>query len=159
MLIIFLFAPLKKFSYFCTSDIPSFKLLAFFTSSLRFAFSSPKPSRIDSCNSSLIASGVFFLFVFLTLQHNYKWKKVSKPFWRFNKHSKSTRFSPSHMIQKVKQSCVYDKNFWENLNKNLYVFSRLILEHLFLYPVKLFKSLNMNAVQTKIFKELSVDLK
>ena len=124
MLIIFLSATFKRFSYFCTGDIPSLKLLEFFTSSFRFAFSSPKPSRIDFCNSFLIASGVFFLFVFLTLPRNYKWKKVSKPFCRFNKHSKSTRFNPSHMIQKVEQRCVYDKIFWENLSKNLHVFSR-----------------------------------
>ena len=72
MLMIFLFAPFKRFSYFCTSDIPSFKLFVFFTSSFRFAFSSSDNSRIDSCNSFLIISGVFFLFVFLAPTRNYK---------------------------------------------------------------------------------------
>ena len=124
MWIIFLLAPFIRFSYLCTSDIPSFKLFTFLTSPFRFVFSSPNSSRIDSCNYFWITLGVFFLFVFVTLQRNYKWKKVIKPFCRFNKHCKSTRFSPSHMIQKVKLSCVYDKNFWENLSKHLSVFSR-----------------------------------
>ena len=51
MLMIFSLAPFKRFSYFWTSDIPSFKLFAFFTSSFRFAFSSSETSRIHSCNS------------------------------------------------------------------------------------------------------------
>ena len=124
ILMIFLLAPFKRFSYFWTRDIPSLKLFTFFMSSFSFAFSSSDASRIDSCNSFLIISGVFFLFVFLTLPRNYKWKKVLKPFCRFANHSKSTRFSPSYITQKVKLSSAYDKNFWENLSKYLYVFSR-----------------------------------
>ena len=72
ILMIFLLVPFKRFSYFWTRDIPSLKLFTFFTSSFSFAFSSSDASRIDSCNSFLIISGVFFLFVFLTLTRNYK---------------------------------------------------------------------------------------
>ena len=83
---IFLFAPFKRFSYFFTKEIPSFTSFAFFTSSFRFKSSSSKASNIEACNSSLIISVVFFLFVFLTTPYNYKGKKVLlKPFCIFTK--------------------------------------------------------------------------
>ena len=91
----FLLAPFKRFSYFLTSDIPSFTSFVFFTSSFRFAFSLSETSRIDACNSFLIISAFFFLFVFLMPPRYYKWKKILlKPFCRFTKRCKSTRFGP-----------------------------------------------------------------
>ena len=67
ILMTFLLASFKRFLCLWNSDIPSFKLLTFFTSSFRFAF-----SFSDASNSFLIISFVFFLFVFLTLSPNYK---------------------------------------------------------------------------------------